>query len=146
MIDGWICFSPLPSASPSSSPLPPRLHPTILGISKNPSVLKSSYILTPSRTSPRWQRHFAELRPPYLHIYSVPLGDETAIINLRNARIDHDPPVQQLLQSERVARNVFAVYAPMRAWLFAARSEVQKAEWIFAIDQGFAGEATNGDG
>lgn len=138
--------SPFPSTSPSPTPSPPRLHPTVLGVPKNPSVLKSSYILTPSRTSPRWERHFAELRPPYLHIYSVPSGDETAIINLRNARIDHDPPVQQLLQSERVARNVFAVYAPMRAWLFAARSEVQKAEWIFAIDQGFAGEVMDGNG
>lgn len=138
--------SKIPSISKSASPSPPRLHPTILAIPKNPSVLKSSYILTPSPTSLLWQRHFAELRPPYLHIYSVPSGDETAIINLRNARIDHDPPVQKLLQSERVARNIFAVYAPMRAWLFAARSEVQKAEWIFAIDQGFVGEFTNGDG
>lgn len=140
--------SPLPAtpnSSPSSPSTPPRLHATILRIPKNPSVLKSSYILIPSPTAPRWQRHFAELRPPYLHIYNVPSGDEIAIINLHNARIDHDPPVQKLLQSERVARNIFAVYAPMRAWLFAARSEVQKAEWIFAIDKGFANEAS-GDG
>lgn len=137
---------PFPSTPPSSSPQssspspPPRLRPTVIAIPKNPSVLKSAYILTPSSSHPRWQRHFAELRPPYLHIYSVPSGDETAVINLRNARIDTDPPVQKLLQSERVARNVFAVYAPMRAWLFAARSEAQKAEWIFAIDEGFADE------
>lgn len=140
----------IPSTSTSSSPPssfsspPPRLHPTVLAIPKNPSVLKSAYILTPSPSFPRWQRHFAELRPPYLHIYSVPSGDETAIINLRNARVDSDPPVQKLLQSERVAMNVFAIYAPMRAWLFAARSEAQKAEWIFAIDEGFADEGRKG--
>ena len=151
-LDLWTSSSPaassvpLPStprsySPPSSSPSPPpRLHPTVLAITKNPTVLKSAYILIPSLSLPRWQRHFAELRPPYLHIYSVPSGDETAIINLRNARIDADPPVQKLLQSERVARNVFAIYSPMRAWLLAARSEAQKAEWIFAIDEGFADE------
>lgn len=131
--------SPL-SYSPSHPLPPPRLHPTVVPIPKNPAVLKSSYILRPCLTSLRWQRHFAELRPPYLHIYAVPSGDEIAIINLRNARIDQDPSVQKLLQSERVAKNVFAIYAPMRSWLFAARSELQKAEWILAIDDAFAGE------
>lgn len=132
------------TSSSSSSPpsVLPRIQPVVLSITKNPSVLKSSYILSPSTSSLRWQRHFAELRPPYLHIYAVPSGDETAIINLRNARIDHDPPIQKLLQSERVAKNVFAIYAPQRSWLFAARSEHQKAEWIFAIDEGFVGEST----
>ncbi len=137
--------SQLPN-NPISPSLParPRLRPFVLAIPKNPSVLKSSYMLLPSQALPRWQRHFTELRPPYLHIYNVPSGDETAVINLRNARIDIDPPVQKLLQSERVSRNVFAIYAPMRSWLFAARSEAQKAEWVLAIDQGFAGEASQG--
>ena len=130
-----------PSSLPSkSTPSRPHLHPTVISIPKNPTVVKYSYILTPSLTSLRWQRHFAELRPPYLHIYAVPTGDETAIINLCNARIDQDPPVQRLLQSDRVAKNVFAVYAPMRSWLFAARSEIQKREWIVAIDDAFTGD------
>jgi kinesin family protein 1 len=131
-----------PSSLPStpSHPSPSRLHPTVIPVPKNQTVVKSSYILSPSLTSLRWQRHFAELRPPYLHIYAVPSGDETAILNLRNARIDPDPPVQQLLQSERVAKNVFAIYAPTRSWLFAARNEMQKGEWILAIDEGFAGD------
>lgn len=132
--------TPPPLSSLPSHPTPPRLHPTVIPIPKNPTVLKSSYILSPSPTSLRWQRHFAELRPPYLHIYTVPSGDETAIINLCNARIDQNPPVQRLLQSDRVAKNVFAVYAPMRSWMFAARSEMQKGEWILAIDDAFAGE------
>lgn len=131
--------SPL-SSLPSHPTPPPHLYPTVISIPKNPTVVKSSYILSPSLTSLRWQRHFAELRPPYLHIYAVPSGDETAIINLCNARIDQDPPVQLLLQSDRVAKNVFAVYAPMRSWLFAARSEMQKVEWILAIDNVFAGD------
>lgn len=135
-------FTPSPPSSlPSQSTPPrPRLSPTVISIPKNPTVVKSSYILSPSLSSLRWQRHFAELRPPYLHIYAVPSGDETAIINLCNARIDQDPPVQRLLQSDRVAKNVFAVYAPMRSWLFAARSELQKREWILAIDDAFTGD------
>ncbi|KAL9031000.1 MAG: hypothetical protein Q9196_000938 [Gyalolechia fulgens] len=130
------------STRPTSSASAPRLQATIHFVPKNPSVLKSSYILAPTRstTQPlRWQRHFAELRPPYLHIYAVPLGDEVFVINLRNARIDTDPPVKKLLHSERVGGNCWAVYGAMNTWLFAARSEIQKAEWVLAIDGCFAG-------
>lgn len=132
---------------PNSSSVPsrPRLHPTITTIPKNPTSLKSALILIASTSLSRWQRHYAEVRPPYLHIYSAPSGDELAVINLRNARIDIDPPLQQLLQSERVAKNMFAIYAPMRSWLFAARNEVQKAEWVLAIDQGLLGDTSEGD-
>ncbi|KAL8839989.1 MAG: hypothetical protein Q9170_001531 [Blastenia crenularia] len=125
---------------PTASPLA-----IVQFIPKNPAVLKSSYILAPTRSTSqplRWQRHFAELRPPYLHIYAVPSGDEVFIINLRNARIDTDPPVRKLLHSERVGGNCWAVYGAMNTWLFAARSEIQKAEWVLAIDGCFAG----GDG
>ncbi|KAL8652201.1 MAG: hypothetical protein Q9210_002819 [Variospora velana] len=125
----------------------PRLRAEVLCIPKNPAVLKSSYILAPTRSttqSLRWQRHFAELRPPYLHIYAVPSGDEVFVINLRNARIDTDPPVKKLLHSERVGGNCWAVYGAMNTWLFAARSEIQKAEWVLAIDGCFAGGASNG--
>ncbi|KAI4177920.1 MAG: hypothetical protein LQ343_000004 [Gyalolechia ehrenbergii] len=130
----------------STGPMPPasvpRLQAFIHFVPKNPSVLKSSYILAPTRstTQPlRWQRHFAELRPPYLYIYAVPSGEEVFVINLRNARIDTDPPVKKLLHSERVGGNCWAVYGAMNTWLFAARSEIQKAEWVLAIDGCFAG-------
>ncbi|KAL8696547.1 MAG: hypothetical protein Q9224_002739 [Gallowayella concinna] len=120
----------------------PRLQAVVHCIPKNPCVLKSSYLLAPTTSTAqplRWQRHFAELRPPYLHIYTVPSGDEVTIINLRNARIDTDPPVKKLLHSERVGGNCWAVYGAMNTWLFAARSEIQKAEWVLAIDGCFAG-------
>lgn len=136
-----------PLASPrTKAPLhtasTPRLQAVVHFVPKNPAVLKSSYILAPTRSTSqrlRWQRHFAELRPPYLHIYAVPSGDEVFIINLRNARIDTDPPVKKLLHSERVGGNCWAVYGTMNTWLFAARSEIQKAEWVLAIDRYFAG-------
>ncbi|KAL8918522.1 MAG: hypothetical protein Q9172_005392 [Xanthocarpia lactea] len=125
----------------ASAILQPRLQAVIQFVSKNPYVLKSSYLLAPTTSASqplRWQRHFAELRPPYLHIYAVPSGDEVTVINLRNARIDTDPPVQKLLHSERVGGNCWAVYGAMNTWLFAARSETQKAEWVLAIDGCFA--------
>ncbi|KAL8951125.1 MAG: hypothetical protein Q9222_002869 [Ikaeria aurantiellina] len=126
--------------SPADRPL--RLQAAVHSVPKNPNVLKSSYILAPtaSTTQPlRWQRHFAELRPPYLHVYAVPSGDEVFVINLRNARIDTDPPVKKLLHSERVGGSCWAVYGAMNTWLFAARSEIQKVEWVLAIDGCFAG-------
>ncbi|KAI4190255.1 MAG: hypothetical protein LQ346_004959 [Caloplaca aetnensis] len=131
-----------PAAAPSPMAPAPRLKAVVHSVAKNPAVLKSSYILAPTRstTQPlRWQRQFAELRPPYLHIYAVPSGDEVFVINLRNARIDTDPPVKKLLHSERVGGNCWAVYGAMNTWLFAARSETQKAEWVLAIDGCFAG-------
>lgn len=80
-----------------------------------------------------------------MHLYAVPSGSETATINLRNARIDIDPPVQRLLNGDGVShgggrKNVWAVYARGGSWLFAARSEEEKARWVLAIDEGFLGE------
>ena len=127
-------------------PDPPPLTATIHHHPKNPVLLKSSFLLTPNPTSHAWTRHFAELRAPYLHLYAVPSGNETAIINLRNARIDIDPPVQRLLNEEEGTRggqgrkNVWAVYARGGSWLFAARSEEEKGRWVLAIDEGFLDE------
>ena len=125
---------------------PPPLTATIHRHPKNPVLLKSSLLLTPNPTSHSWTRHFAELRPPYLHLYAVPSGNETAIVNLRNARIDVDPPVQRLLNEEEGTRrgqgrkNVWAVYTRGESWLFAARSEEEKGRWVLAVDEGFIDE------
>ena len=133
------------SLSPPKKPDPPPLTATIHTHPKNPVLLKSSYLLTPTGGGLAWTRHFAELRPPYLHLYAVPSGSETATINLRNARIDIDPPVQQLLQGGHGGRkNVWAVYARGGSWLFAARSEEEKGRWVLAVDEGFIGEGEQG--
>ena len=127
-------------------PDPPPLTATIHRHPKNPILLKSSFLLIPNPTSHAWTRHFAELRPPYLHLYAVPSGNESTTINLRNARIDVDPPVQRLLNEEEGTRggqgkkNVWAVYARGGSWLFAARSEEEKGRWVLAIDEGFIDE------
>lgn len=135
-------LSPGPSLhTPQTKSSPPTLTARIHSHPKNPVCLKSSYLLTPTGGGLAWTRHFAELRPPYLHLYAVPSGSETATINLRNARIDIDPPVQQLLQQGPASRkNVWAVYARGGSWLFAARSEEEKGRWVLAVDEGFIEE------
>ncbi|KAL9633765.1 MAG: hypothetical protein Q9164_004504, partial [Protoblastenia rupestris] len=90
------------TTSGASKPPTPPISATITHHPKNPILLKSSFLLTPTtspttntntikttnpatKTSITWLRQFAELRPPYLHLYAVPSGNETATINLRNA-------------------------------------------------------------
>jgi kinesin family protein 1 len=123
-------------------------------IPKNPTALKSGFLLTPNDPNTHWLRRFVELRPPYLHIHSVPDGDEVNAISLRNARVDREPDFAQLLGGGSVGadgaagdglrgkHNVFAIYAERNAWLFAARSEAGKVEWLLGIDRSFFGSGS----
>ncbi|KAF9886563.1 kinesin-like protein Klp8 [Aspergillus nanangensis] len=126
--------------------LKPRFIASIQTLPKNTSSLKSGYLLTPDDTNSQWVRRFVELRRPYIHIYSVPDGDEMNAINLRNARIDHAPDFARLLSgpgadgengASKGRPNVFAVYGPQNTFLFAARTEAQKVEWILKIDESY---------
>jgi kinesin family member 1 len=98
--------------------------------------------------------------------HSVPDGEAVNAINLTHARIDHEPDFRRLLGSapreESPMRkghkrtgsadlsglaHVFAVYGEQNTFLFAARSETQKLDWILKIDQSyFAGEEEEEDG
>jgi kinesin family protein 1 len=126
----------------------PRFIAAVQHIPKNASVSKSGYLYTPDDTNSRWVRRFVELRLPYLHVYSVPDGDEINAINLRNSHLDHDPDFARLLAGAGTAENmdgldargrpnVFAVYGTQNTFLFASRTEVQKVEWILKIDQSY---------
>ncbi|KAJ9271641.1 hypothetical protein DTO212C5_2433 [Paecilomyces variotii] len=145
------------SVSSEDSSAKPRFVATIQHIPKNPSVLKSGYLLTPDDTNSLWVRRFVELRRPYLHVHSVPEGDEINAINLRNSRVDHAPDFARLLDgsgagadsgvSVRGRPNIFAVYGTQNTFLFAARSETQKVEWILKIDQSyFSSNGSSGHG
>ncbi|KAL1980478.1 hypothetical protein VTN96DRAFT_4034 [Rasamsonia emersonii] len=131
------------SEASDHSPPKPRYLATVQTISKNPSVLKSGYLLTPDDTNSHWIRRFVELRRPYLHLYSVPDGDEINAINLRHARVDHEPDFARLLDGSgagadtRGRPNIFAIYCPQNTFLFAARTEAQKVEWILKIDESY---------
>ena len=156
-------LSPSSSTSPTSTsasgrpckPEPRSLSATILTHPKNPLVVKSGPLLTPSSGSAAsnvsaagWVRRHAELRPPYLHLYSVPESEELGVLNLRNATIDAEPPVALALSSERVGvqlGNVWAVYATGDSRLFAVRNQEVKMEWILAIDRVFLGETESSD-
>ena len=139
--------------------LKPRFTANIQTLPKNPSALKTGYLLTPDDANSHWVRRFAELRRPYLHIYSVPEGDEINAINLRNSRVDHAPDFARLLdgsaandaQSGKGRPNVFAIYGTQNTFLFATRTESQKVEWILKLDQSYfsngasaAASTTNG--
>ena len=147
-----------------------RYAATVTHHPKNSMSLKSGYLLMPSETLPdqhsqatmQWKRRFVDLRPPYLHIHSVPDGDGVNAINLSRARIDHDPDFKRLLGGTGAADvdsdnsgtprkghrrggstdlnhglgHVFAVYGEQNTFLFAARTERVKGEWILKIDQG----------
>lgn len=121
--------------------LKPRFIATIQTLPKNPSVAKSGYLLMPDDKYRQWVRCFAELRLPYLHIHSVPDGDELNAINLRNARVDHAPDFARLLYGPSMSMkgrpNIFAIYGPQNTFLFATRTEGQKIEWILKIDESY---------
>jgi kinesin family protein 1 len=130
------------SSSPSPSPTP-SLTATVRFVSKNPHLMKASYLLTPDPTNTRWIRRYVELRKPYLHIYSTTDGDEINAINVSTARIDHSPSIAKLLggggergggQHKNV---VFAVFARSNTYIFRARSETEKVQWILQLDQSY---------
>ncbi|KAF2460013.1 hypothetical protein BDY21DRAFT_281451 [Lineolata rhizophorae] len=127
-------FAPTPPNGADTAGTP-TLVAEVRFIPKNPALLKGGYLLMPDDTNSRWVRRWVELRRPYLHVHSVPEGDEVNAIGLSAARVDHRPQVAQLLR--RNADNVFAVYAPQNAFLFAARGEREKIEWILKIDQSY---------
>ncbi|PVH80490.1 kinesin-domain-containing protein [Cadophora sp. DSE1049] len=143
------------------APISPHLLASITQVAKNPTILKGGYLLTPSADSSRWVRRFVELRRPYMHIHSVPDGEEVCVVSLRNSRVDHQPQIARLLRRDggsmggangrgRAQANdedrVFAVYGTDNTWLFKARSEREKVEWIFKIDQSYFGGSGSGSG
>ena len=137
------------SAAPNQESLKPRFIANIQTLPKNPSSTKSGYMLTPDDTNSLWVRRFVELRRPYLHIYSVPDGDEINAINLRSSRVDHAPDFARLLSgsgsesgsSVSGQPNVFAIYGTQNTFLFATRTETQKVDWILKIDQSYFSNA-----
>jgi kinesin family protein 1 len=137
---------------PHSPTHTPSLLATVRFVPKNPNLLKGGYLLTPDTSNTKWVRRFVELRKPYLHIYSVPEGDELNAINLGNSRVDHSPQIARLLSqgngSQNLSTCVWAVFAKSNTYLFRARSEREKIEWILRIDQSYfnsSGEETPDD-
>jgi kinesin family protein 1 len=132
---------------------------TVHFIPKNPSLLKAGYLLTPdpaAREPSRWVRRYVELRQPYMHVHSATATEheEIGAINLNSSRVDAAPQIAKLLRREggtptavgrhgvpavAAPENVFAVYGSTKAWVFAARTERDKSEWIFAIDRSYIG-------
>ncbi len=80
-------------------------------------------------------------------------GEEVGVVGLSNSRIDSQPEIARLLQrevngkavigrgraGERDEEKVFAIYGTDNTWLFKARSERDKVEWIWRVDQSYFG-------
>jgi kinesin family protein 1 len=146
--------SPLPQTANSS----PTLLASVSLVPKNATVLKGGYLLTPSADSSRWVRRFVELRRPYLLVHSVPDGEEVGLVSLRNSRVDHSPQIARLLRRDGGStggvngfgggdaneERVFAVYGTDNTWLFKAKGEKEKVEWIWRIDQSYFGSSGEG--
>jgi kinesin family protein 1 len=94
-------------------------------------MLKSGYLWTLDETNKAWVKRYFELRRPYMHMFRVSDGQEIMAVNLSHCRIDHQPQVAKLLRRP----HVFAVYAPLNTYLFAAKDERDMIEWIMKIDQ-----------
>jgi kinesin family protein 1 len=74
--------------------------------------------------------------------------------------VDHQPQIAKLLKKDRGAgdgargragdrsdeEKVFAIYGTDNTWLFKTRSEREKVEWIFKIDQAYFGGSGSGSG
>lgn len=141
---------------------PPRLTSTINLTPRASEVLKAGYLMVPSLDSTRWIKRFVELRRPYLYMHSVPDGDTIGVVGLRNSRIDARPEILKIMKEPPRERrgaasspaangrsgevNVFAVYATDNTWLFRARNEREKMEWIFRIDQAYFGGSVSASG
>ena len=145
----------VPQTPPADTERSPNLLATISLVPKNTTILKGGYLLTPSLDSSRWVRRFVELRRPYLYVHSVPDGEEVFIVSLRNSRVDHQPQIARLLKRDPANERgragdrgdedrVFAVYGTDNTWLFKARSEREKVDWIFKIDQSYFGGSGSG--
>jgi kinesin family protein 1 len=131
------------SAAPAEAK--PTLVAAVRHIPKNPTLLRGGYLLCPDSQNTKWVRRYVELRRPYLHIYSVPDGDELNAINLQNCRVDHDPQVGLLLKRTG-ANTLFAIFATNNSFVFRARSEGDKVEWILKIDESYFNSSASGSG
>ncbi|KAI5287805.1 kinesin-like protein Klp8 [Ascosphaera aggregata] len=133
----------------------PRFVAAIQHLPKNPTSIKSGFLFMPDDTYSHWVRRFVDLRVPYLHIHSVPGGDEINAINIAKSHVDHQPDFARLLDEcdiggmgrvglpgMRFRPNVFAIYSPENTFLFATRTEALKIEWILKIDQSYFSSRT----
>lgn len=88
-----------------------------------------------------------------MHIYSTD-GDEINAINISTARVDHSPQIAKLLNGSNSNNSsgmqgqkdtIFAVFARSNTYIFRARSEREKIEWILRLDQSYFSSEENSD-
>lgn len=131
-----------------------QLVATATLVSKAP-VRRASYMLIPNVQKSQWQKRHVELRGSYLYIGTPSTHELVDVLNLSDARIDHEPNLAALngdCNADRSSteisgpgdgkRNagqakemhVFAIYGRHRTQVLATATEHDRTEWIFAID------------
>jgi kinesin family protein 1 len=136
-------LAPTSLAAPTSPPAGLRIVAAVRAREKAKVVLRAGQLLVLDGS--RWVRRHVELRALHLHLYAVEGGDELGLVGLGDGRVDSEPMAGRVDSAmgglpagvEVRWRCVFALCRPGGRWLFCARSERDRAEWILAIDRAY---------
>ena len=104
-----IPIRPLPTTTITATPHPP-----------NPHLSHSGPLLLLAPTTNTWLRRYAELRPPYLHLYALD-GEPVGVVDLESAEVEREPAVARLVAGRVGVESVWAVWGGGAGWVFAGR-------------------------
>ncbi|CAO3589107.1 unnamed protein product [Absidia cylindrospora] len=80
----------------------------------------------------KWMKRWCIIKSPYLYIYSHQNEqDELGVINISTARIDHNKPLEKLLQRH----HVFSLYTNNNAYTLQAASKSDMLDWISKLEE-----------
>ncbi|KAF2860785.1 kinesin-domain-containing protein [Piedraia hortae CBS 480.64] len=88
----------------------------------------------------KFLKFYTELRPPYLHFYSLVSGEEVHAIGLSAIKsIDSEPELGRLLPEKSRVR-LWVIYGENTAWCLGSKDEGDRCAWIWAVERGLDGE------
>ncbi|CAO3589237.1 unnamed protein product [Absidia cylindrospora] len=83
----------------------------------------------------KWVKRWCIIKRPYIYIYAHQNEqDELGVINISSVRIDHNKPLEKLLQRH----HVFSLYTNNNAYTLQASSKSDMLDWIAKLDQTYS--------
>ncbi|ORZ11074.1 hypothetical protein BCR42DRAFT_454115 [Absidia repens] len=83
----------------------------------------------------KWVKRWCIIKRPYIYIYAHQNEqDELGVINISSVRIDHNKPLEKLLQRN----HVFSLYTNNNAYTLQASSKSDMLDWIAKLDQTYS--------
>ncbi|KAI8336206.1 hypothetical protein BC941DRAFT_58400 [Chlamydoabsidia padenii] len=80
----------------------------------------------------KWTKRWCVIKRPYIYIYAHQNEqDELGVINISSVRVDHNKPLEKLLQRH----HVFSLYTNNNAYTLQAASKSDMLDWIGKLDQ-----------